>query len=458
MGIRTTKQSKSLSRFVFLFLLTLSAALGAAGFILFFEGEKPAISLAGTSDFLAKTDTVNVEITDQKSGIRQISVTVSQGDIEHELYTVTNAREKYYGQVGPLRVSHSLPFDSSTLGFKDGPLVITVSAYDFSFRGMLSGNESSVSKNVTLDTKPPRIQILHSERYISPGGSGIVIYRLSDAQSRHGAVLNGKFNPGHLVGDGRDDAYIAFFALPYDADKIEGSKIEAIDIAGNKASVPFSTIYKQADQKSDRINIGDSFLSTKIPEFEQYHPEMSGSLLEKYLYTNQDIRQANNQKISELCSDSVSEKLWQGRFHRMAGSSRAGFADHRTYYYQGKPIDQQVHLGMDIASTRRADVKAANAGRVVYADYLGIYGNMVLLDHGQGVFSLYSHLSQINVAPEDMVDQQTVLGLTGTSGMAGGDHLHFSMLINGIFTTPKEWWDSHWIDVTINEPLVDSRF
>lgn len=458
MGIRTAKRSTSPSNFILLFLLVLVVALGAIGFILFFEGEKPVISLAETSEYLGKTDTINVEITDRKSGIRQINVTVSQGDIQKELYTVTNAREKYTGQVGPLRDSNSLPFDSNELGFKDGPLTITVTAHDFSFRGMFSGNESSVSKNVILDTKPPRIRILHSERYISPGGSGIVIYRLSDAKSRHGAVLNGKFNPGHLVGDGRDDTYIAFFALPYDAEKIEESHIDAIDIAGNKASVPFSSIFKQADQKFDRINISDGFLSAKIPEFEQYHPEMSGSLLEKYLYTNQDIRQANNRRISELCADSVSERLWQGRFHRMAGSSRAGFADHRTYYYQGKPIDQQVHLGMDIASTRRADVKAANAGRVVYADYLGIYGNMVLLDHGQGVFSLYSHLSQINVAPGDMVEQQSVLGLTGTSGMAGGDHLHFSMLINGVFATPKEWWDSHWIEVTINEPLVDSRF
>jgi murein DD-endopeptidase MepM/ murein hydrolase activator NlpD len=112
---------------------------------------------------------------------------------------------------------------------------------------------------------------------------------------------------------------------------------------------------------------------------------------------------------------------------------------------------------MDIASTSKADVRAANRGQVVFADYLGIYGNMVLVDHGQGVFSLYSHLSKINVGPGDMVDQQTVLGLTGTTGMAGGDHLHFSMLVNGVFVTPKEWWDQHWIDVTIQQPITEAK-
>jgi len=83
---------------------------------------------------------------------------------------------------------------------------------------------------------------------------------------------------------------------------------------------------------------------------------------------------------------------------------------------------------------------------------------MVLVDHGQGIFSLYSHLSQMRVSPGDKVDTASVLGLTGTSGMAGGDHLHFSMLINGEFVTPVEWWDQNWLEVNIEEPLTDSTF
>lgn len=142
----------------------------------------------------------------------------------------------------------------------------------------------------------------------------------------------------------------------------------------------------------------------------------------------------------------------------MAGSAKAGFADHRTYFYKGKAIDKQVHLGMDIASTRHVPIKAAGTGIVVFGDYLGIYGNMVLIDHGQGLFSLYSHLSQINVSPGDLLQKGDILGNSGTSGMAGGDHLHFSILVNGIFVTPKEWWDQHWIDITIDDPLVDAKF
>jgi murein DD-endopeptidase MepM/ murein hydrolase activator NlpD len=94
-------------------------------------------------------------------------------------------------------------------------------------------------------------------------------------------------------------------------------------------------------------------------------------------------------------------------------------------------------------------VLAANRGKVIFADYLGIYGNMVVLDHGLGVFSLYSHLSQIGVVEGDIVEKNGVLGATGTSGMAGGDHLHFSMLVNGVLVDPLEWWDEHWLDLNI---------
>lgn len=206
------------------------------------------------------------------------------------------------------------------------------------------------------------------------------------------------------------------------------------------------------------IKLHHWFLNAKIPEFELHYPQMTGSMKEKYLFTNNIVRIENNQKIFDLCQNSISERLWSDKFLRMAGASRAGYADHRTYFYHNKEIDKQVHLGMDIASTRRAEIKAANKGKVIFADYLGIYGNMVILDHGQGVFSLYSHMSQIHVAVDDTIESGVILGQTGKSGMAGGDHLHFSILINGIFVTPKEWWDPQWIEVTIEEPLADSRF
>lgn len=458
MAFKYKKKSSGPRRFFLTILLLLVITVITGGFFLFFEGEKPVASLSGNGEFIGKKGIVKFTVSDNQSGIKSITLTAAQNDQTKILYKKTFKRNSYKGQAGPTKESKAISFDAKKLGFKDGPVLLALETSDFSFRGWLKGNTTHVTKKIILDTKPPRIQILHSEKYIIPGGSGIAIYRLSDKEADNGVMLNGHFNPGFLIGDGRDDTFIAFFGLPYDAKSIDALTVTAIDRAGNRTVAPFSTIYKADRKKRDRINVTDGFLNKKIPEFEQFYPDLTGTFLEKYLYINNTVRKQNNQKISSLCNSPSAKRMWKDKFARMPGSSRAGFADHRTYFYKGRPIDKQVHLGMDIASTRRANVRAANSGIIVYADYLGIYGNMIMIDHGQGVFSLYSHLSQINVAPGDKVTPQSVIGLTGTTGMAGGDHLHFSMLVNGIFVTPKEWWDQHWIEVTVDEPLIDSKF
>ena len=439
-------------------LILLIAGCGGAAFFLFFEGEKPELTLESPDKYLGRNSLVSVRVADGQSGLRQIRARISQGELAKELYYEEFPRKGFTGRIGESDKGLKIPFNPAESGFKDGPAQIVLEASDYSMRGFFKGNRTTVVRDLTIDTTPPKISILHSEQYINPGGSGIVIYRSADTDVTSGVKINDRYHPGFLVGDGRDDTYICFFALPYSASSLDKSFLVGTDPAGNTTQIPFSVIYHKKKFKQDRINLSDGFLDKKIPEFVEHYPQMTGSNVEKYLFTNRELRKRNNDRISELCGSPHPQRLWDGRFQRMSGSTRAGFADHRTYFYQSKPIDKQVHLGIDLASTRRADVRAAEKGIVIFAGYLGIYGNMVMVDHGQGVFSLYSHLSQINVSPNDQVDKQTVIGLTGTTGMAGGDHLHFSMLVNGVFVTPKEWWDQHWIDVTIEDPLTESRF
>ncbi len=457
---RLKKQPRSsfkAGRFIVLFFSILLLLGGGVAFYLFFEGEKPQLSLATGSDNIGKQATIGYTATDAKSGIRKVTVTASQGETTRELAKKENPRTGYLGKIGPAEERQDISFEPQKLGFKEGKIQLNVEVRDFSLRGFLGGNTTKLTREITLDLKPPVVELLHGEKYISPGGTGIAIYRVSEPDCRHGVTVNGRMNPGHPVAADRPNTYIAYFALPYDAENISEAKVSAADPAGNTVTMPFSPVFQKVAQKADRINISDGFLAAKIPEFEQHYPEMQGTAVEKYLHINNAIRDANNAIISEICTKATPERLWKGKFLRMLGSPKAGFADHRTYYYQDKEIDHQVHLGVDIASTERVGVQAANTGRVVFAEYLGIYGNMVILDHGQGVFSLYSHLSQINVAVGDTLEKGKILGLTGTSGMAGGDHLHFSMLINGVFSMPKEWWDEHWLDVTIESPIAETK-
>ncbi len=457
MALISNKNPKGI-RLLFNILVALLGGFGIVAFFLFFEGGEPIVHLQQTGDSIGKKGQIHYLANDSKSGLRSISLSATQGSVKKALHTVAIPRSSYTGMIGQAEISETVTFDTKKEGFIDGPMRIEIEATDYSLRGWFRGNKTILHKDVVVDTIPPQLQILQSEKYISPGGSGIAIYKLSDDTATSGVVINGRFHPGFPVGDGRTGIFIAYFALPHDAQKIDAASVTAKDSAGNETSSPFSTVFKGIAQKNDTIAISDSFIGTKIPEFQQYYPEMKGDLIDQYLYTNTVLRDQNNKKISELCKSPLPNRLWHGHFSRFAGSPKAGFADHRSYTYGGKIIDNQVHLGVDIASTAKAEVRAANKGQVIFADYLGIYGNMVLIDHGQGVFSLYSHLSQINVAPGIEVDKKSVIGLTGTTGMAGGDHLHFSMLINGIFVMPKEWWDEHWIEVTIETPLSHSKF
>ena len=453
----TRKKKKRSSLSFFLFLSLILAAAGGYVFINYFEGVQPQIETSILPEWIGKKTNISLNVNDAKSGLRSITIVLIQGDNEKQIFIKEYPKKKQGVTAGHFKETINIAIDAKALGLQEGDALLSIKAVDYSMRRLMKGNIAELSQNVVVDTKPPRINIIHSERYIEPGGSGIVIYSV-DNNATHGVRMNGNFHPGFPLLDESEGKYIAYIGMPYDAKSIDGSVIVAEDAAGNITKKPFAPIVKNPKQKHDKIHVGDGFLAKKIPEFEALYPEMEGDMLQKYLYSNSKVRHMNNKKIHDLCMNPESKQLWSGRFLRMAGSGKAGFADHRTYYYQGKAIDKQVHLGMDIASTKHAGIKAAGTGKVIFSDYLGIYGNMVMIDHGQGVFSLYSHLSQSNVSPGDMLNKGEILGNTGVSGMAGGDHLHFSMLVNGVFVTPKEWWDQHWIDVTIAGPLVDAKF
>jgi murein DD-endopeptidase MepM/ murein hydrolase activator NlpD len=197
------------------------------------------------------------------------------------------------------------------------------------------------------------------------------------------------------------------------------------------------------------IPVDDKFLQHVVPQIAQSSPEAgipSDDLLKGFLKINGDLRKANNAKIAEFAARSKPELLWHEAFSLGNINVEARFADYRTYFYQGKEIDRQVHLGYDLATFQHAAVEAANRGIVLYAAPLGIYGNCVILDHGLGVQSLYGHHSTIDVKEGDTVEKGQALGRTGTTGLAGGDHLHFTMLVDSVMVSPVEWWDPHWIE------------
>ncbi|NOX25868.1 MAG: M23 family metallopeptidase [Deltaproteobacteria bacterium] len=421
-----------------------------------FELEAPQISLAANVHLLGKKGDITLTFADAKSGIRDLDVSLRQGKNVVRLLRRQFSRASLLAK-GPLKISEKVDINTADLGLVDGRADLIVTAHDFSAWHWGKGNETLASYPLIFDIKPPKLRLVDGPGSIKPGSSAIIIYRANEELVRYGVTINGYFYPGFPVTARGEGTYGAMIALPYDTKTIKEAVISGYDLAGNAARVPFRLVVRLVPKRQDRINISDKFLQWKMPQFVQYYPEMkafNGDLLKEFLFVNNEVRTRNAKKIRAICLHSSPERMWRGRFGRMRRSARrASYADYRSYYYHGRVVDHQVHLGVDLASIRHARVEAANNGRVIYADYLGIYGNVVILDHGQGVSSLYAHLSQFKVAVGDVVKKGDLLAITGTTGMAGGDHLHFSILVNGVFVNPLEWWDSGWLHFNIEQYL-----
>lgn len=447
----SSRQGGAFLKNILLCLAAIAAVASLVALFVLFEFEKPTLVLEKEIKFLGGKVELPLQAADTRSGLRNITITLSQGDKKALLLEKSFPRQSWFKAAGPAAIKETVVIDAQKAGIKEGEAELTISVRDFSLMGLFKGNQTLQRLRVTMDSQPPKVALVHSIRQLQPGSSGMAVYTISERPGRHGVQLDTTFFPGFPTG--KDNTYIAYFALPWDAKQLGSAKVVGTDEAGNEALVPLPISFKRVADKRDSISLSENFLQMKIPEFEKHYPEMKGSLLEKYLYVNREIRQSNAQTIAKACAGTDPQQLWNDRFFRMAGAGRAGFADQRTYLYNGQAIDTQTHLGVDIASTERVGIRAANRGKVVFADYLGIYGNMVILDHGQGIASLYSHLSSIDTQVGTLVEKDQAIGHSGTTGMAGGDHLHFSMLVHGIFVTPTEWWDQHWINVNIKTAL-----
>ena len=306
----------------------------------------------------------------------------------------------------------------------------------------LRGRVDSIESDVQIVTQPPRIAADGAQHYINQGGSELVVFTPSGYVTESG-VRVGKYAFRSFPLASQTKQRFSLFAYPWDLPADTVPVAYARNPAGAEATARFW--YKVFPKKfrSRDLPIDDAFLEKVV---NQIDPGGSGDLLARFLKINGEMRRKNNQTLADLRLKTADRFLWSGPFLPLTNAAvESSFADKRSYIYKGKKVDEQVHLGFDLAVTLHVSVPAANDGRVVWADNLGIYGNCVVVDHGSGLQSIYGHLSEIAVKPGDMVKKSQSLGKSGSTGLAGGDHLHFSMQVDGVQVNPIEWWDEHWI-------------
>lgn len=424
----------------FFYLVLLAVIIGGAIFVIpRFEWYAPTVNLKLDSDFIGPRP-FNVEIKDRGSGLKRVSIVVAEGGSEYPLF-----EEDYPVPVNEKNIT--ITIDPKKLGIKEGPAAIRITAKDRSWWRFFRGNETNVTKNVTIDVTPPRIEVTGREHYINFGGSGLVIYKASPDTIKSGVKVGDYFFPGYKGYFKNPDIYLAFFAYPYNVSPDTRPVVVAEDAAGNSKELGFSYRLKNVRYRKSTLNVSDDFIERKVIPILGDNSSQNGDLKDVFLKVNRDIRHKNEVEIKKICANSKNAILWNGAFHQLTNSKvEANFADERTYIYKGETIDHQYHLGYDLAVTEKSPIEAANDGVVVFAGDLGIYGNAVIIDHGFGVSTLYAHMSSIGVKVGDTVKKKQIIGRTGDTGLAAGDHLHFAVLVQGVPVLPVEWWDEKWIN------------
>lgn len=323
---------------------------------------------------------------------------------------------------------------------------------------------TEVEKTFEVRLQPPALTSTSSFVHPAQGGAEAVVYEVGASSVKDGVAIGDWFFPGSPLPGGAPSQRVVLFAVPYDlavseAEAKERIKLIAVDDVGNRAEQGFVHKFFPRPMGQDVIELKEPFMRKVTGEIYSRTPELQqkGSLVEDYLQLNGDLRRVNSATLKELAAKSVPQLLWKETFLPMQNAAVKGsFADRRAYMVEGKQVDTQDHLGFDLASLERAPVQAANAGTVVLARYFGIFGNAVVLDHGLGLQTLYAHLSSIGVKEGDSVARGAEIGRTGTTGLAGGDHLHFTTVLHGLPVNPIEWWDAHWIRDRLKLKLGDA--
>ena len=440
-------------------LIVLVAVLAGGAYIAAGRGEPPRLRFDKPVGAVGQTGSIDITAEAPNARFTSIVVTLEQNGVATPLFTLDKPGAAEVTQIDRNQIRISRPFGKQSVPvLQAGAARLTVTAVRPSWLNLRTLS-STATKDVRVRLEPPRIAVVSTHHYVNHGGAEMVVYRATPDDVISGVRVGTIEYAGYPVGD----AKAAFFALLHDQDLNTRIVAFARDEAGAEATATFVDNVFEKPFKKSRIEIDDKYIDKVTPDIIQHSPELkmsgpTGDRLADFLRVNGELRRINADEIAAFDKKTAPSRLWQGPFVQLGNSKvEASFADHRTYVYDGKDVDQQVHLGFDLAVTAHVPVAAANDGTVLNASWLGIYGNCVIIDHGMGVQSLYAHLMSFDVKVGDHVMRGQIIARSDSTGLAGGDHLHFTMLVGGHMVNPVEWWDAHWIADRVDRKLNEIR-
>ena len=439
---------------LFLFLVLLAILIGLV--LKLTNRSAPAILLKVQLKGIGQSSPFEFEVRDAKYRIKAIQVDLRQGGRSfpvsvtgEEMPSAQPSSWKFWSRKPEhVGIYKGRAGRREIPDLKEGSATLVITATNNSWGRFFRGGRSQFVKDLPVRFAPPAVEVLTSQHYINQGGCDMVLFKVSQGSVESGVQVKDYFFRSWPVKETLPETRMCVFAFPYDVAANAVARVVARDDAGNETLANFNFKVFPKKFKSDIINLDDVFLARVVPPIMSQSPEVQdqGTPLKNFLLINGKLRSLDAQQLIASSQKTRPHFTWTQPFVPLGNAQvEAGFADYRAYVYNGQVVDHQTHLGYDLAVVQHTPVVAANDGIVAFAGYFGIYGNAVVIDHGCGIQSLYGHLSSIEVKEGDQVKRSQEIARSGQTGLAGGDHLHFTMLLDGIPVNPVEWWDPHWI-------------
>lgn len=397
---------------------------------------------------------INVVITDDTK-IKSYEIVFVDGDKKLKLETKVIKDEN-----GIIELEVLPPQFDEFYKPKDGSLKIDV--YDTSKWNFFKGNQTISNSKIIIDKKSPVANVITNSYLLRQGGSGVIIVEINDENLKDYYISFNDKEVFELFPFYKKNYFISVITWPIDIKEFKKVNVVAVDLAGNKteAKVPF--YIKEFKEKVDNIKISDDFVNNISKHvLENSDMNVPSSIVDIFIKTNKELREKNVKTIRDVVKKNLVNDMKTSfdikPFIRLPNAATfAQFGERRHYFYGEEKIDEAWHLGMDWASVKRAEVQVSNPGKVIFKDYLGIYGDTVIIDHGLGVGTLYAHTSSINVEVNDEVKAGQHIANTGATGAVFGDHLHFGVLVQGIEVNPNEWLDYTWMKTNVTKTINDA--
>ncbi len=326
-----------------LFVCILLALGGASVFVVpQWLGRPPLLEMAAPPTHLGLATPVAVTVRNQGQGLKRVWVELRQGATTELLHQQESPGD------GPAELTVELTVKCKELGLAQGPAELVIQAQDTSWGNWFQGKVASLRLPVTVDTVPPRLNLLNRVTHLNCGGAGLVVYEVGEDANRHGVRVGSREFLGHSW-PGKPGYGVCFFAYGQDEEKGLPLHVFASDPAANSRQVPLNARLRWKNFREDKINLSNELASALAAKFEGQVPSQDGDSLKAFLYINTTLRAQNEEAIRIAARNTAPQILWSGAFIRPRGKPMASFADRRTYFYQGKEVSKAVHLGVDLA-------------------------------------------------------------------------------------------------------------